>query len=61
MNCKRCKSGRSFLDRVFTDNTSFEVACLHCGQREYINKDTDIGKWLSKLEVKMERIQNGLA
>lgn len=61
MNCNRCKTGRLFLDRVFTDNVSFEVACLHCGHREYISKGSELGLWLSKQETKMARLQNGLA
>jgi len=61
MICTRCNAGRLFLDRVFTDNTSFEVACLHCGDRKYINKNTEMGKWLAVREIKLDRLTNGLS
>lgn len=60
MNCARCKTGKVFLDRVFTDNVSFETSCLHCGRREFVNKSTELGKWLSKLEEQILRRTNGL-
>lgn len=60
MICGRCHGGRLFLDRVFTDNTSFEVACLHCGDRKFVLKKSEFGKWLSKQERTMDRAQNGL-
>lgn len=60
MNCNRCKTGKMFLDRVFSDNVSFEASCLHCGHREFIRKDTELGQWLNKREVKLARVQNGL-
>jgi DNA-directed RNA polymerase subunit RPC12/RpoP len=60
MKCTRC-SGRLLLDRVFSDNTSFEVACLQCGDRKYVNKNTEFGKWLAVREKAMDRAQNGLA
>jgi hypothetical protein len=53
-------TGRLFLDRVFTDNVSFEVACLHCGDRKYIAKSSEIGKWLVKKELRIEAVTNGL-
>jgi hypothetical protein len=60
MKCNRCRAGRLFLDRVFTDNMSFELACLHCGTRKYINKKTELGQWLTKRESRMARLENGL-
>ena len=51
MNCKKC-SGRVFLDRVFSDNKNFEVYCMLCGDRKFVNKDTELGKWLAKMESK---------
>lgn len=60
MNCERCKTGRLFLDRVFTDNTSFEVACLHCGDRKFISKNTELGQWLVQKERRIDRATNGL-
>lgn len=61
MNCTRCKAGKLFLDRVFTDNVSFETSCLHCGDRKFVNKTTELGKWLAKREAKLDRVQNGLS
>lgn len=49
-----------FLDRVFTDNTSFETSCLHCGDRKFVNKNTELGQWLMQKEARMDRVQNGL-
>jgi hypothetical protein len=60
MNCSRCRTGRLFLDRVFTDNMSYELACLHCGTRKYISKGTELGKWLTKRETRLDRLTNGL-
>lgn len=60
MKCSRCDVGRVFLDRVFTDNMSFETSCLHCGDRRFIGKTTELGLWLESKEVKMARLQNGL-
>jgi len=49
MNCKRCE-GRVFLDRVFSDNKNFELYCIMCGDRQFVSKDTELGKWLEKME-----------
>lgn len=49
MKCKRC-TGRVFLDRVFSDNKSFELYCVICGDRRFVGKDTELGKWLEKME-----------
>lgn len=49
MNCKRCE-GRVFLDRVFSDNKNFELYCIMCGDRRFVSKDTELGKWLEKME-----------
>jgi hypothetical protein len=59
MKCERCE-GRLFLDRVFTDNMSFEVACLHCGDRKFISKKSEMGMWLAKREMVMDAETNGL-
>lgn len=59
MKCSRC-GGRSLLDRVFSDNMSFEVACIHCGDRKYINKHSELGEWLTVQETKRERLRSGL-
>lgn len=60
MNCNRCKAGKMFLDRVFTDNSSFEASCLHCGHREFIGKGSELGLWLTKIEKRRVRAENGL-
>lgn len=59
MKCQRC-GGRMFLDRVFTDNTSFETSCLLCGRREFVNKNTENGQWLNLLETQILKRTNGL-
>jgi DNA-directed RNA polymerase subunit RPC12/RpoP len=60
MKCTRC-SGRLILDRVFTDNKNFETACIHCGDRKYIDKGSETGLWLAKKEQRIERLSNGLS
>ena len=49
MKCGKCR-GRVFLDRVFSDNKNFETSCILCGDRKFIGKETDLGKWLTKKE-----------
>jgi len=49
MKCQRC-NGRTFLDRVFSDNKNYETSCLLCGDRRFISKDSDLGQWLTKME-----------
>jgi len=53
MKCRRC-SGRTFLDRVFSDNKNYETFCILCGDREFINKDSRFGQWLHKHEKARE-------
>lgn len=60
MHCSRCTTGRLFLDRVFSDNASFEVACLHCGDRKFVQKESELGNWLAVKEERMARVTNGL-
>ena len=50
MNCRKC-NGRVFLDRVFSDNKNFETYCILCGDRKFVHKDTELGKWLEKMET----------
>lgn len=50
MKCRKC-NGRVFLDRIFTENKNFETYCILCGHREFISKDTEFGKWLTKQEI----------
>lgn len=49
MKCSKC-NGRVFLDRVFTDNKNFETSCIICGDRKFISKESELGKWLTKME-----------
>lgn len=48
------------LDRIYSTNIDFEMACLHCGDRTFIGKHTELGKWLRKEEQQNERALNGL-
>lgn len=59
MICGRC-SGKVMIDWTFSDNASFEISCIHCGDRKFIGKDTEVGQWLAKAKLSMERQQNGL-
>lgn len=49
--CRRC-NGRAFLDRVYTDNKNFETSCILCGDRRFIGKETEIGQWIQKQELR---------
>ena len=49
MKCRKC-TGRVLLDRVFTENKNFEVYCIMCGDRKFIDKGSELGTWLSKQE-----------
>jgi hypothetical protein len=50
IGCKKC-TGRVFIDRVFTDNRNFELYCIMCGDRKFITKRSELGKWLAKQEA----------
>jgi hypothetical protein len=50
MKCRKC-NGRVFLDRVFTDNKNFELYCILCGDRRFIDKQSEMGNWLGKMET----------
>jgi len=55
MKCSRC-NGTVFLDRIFSDNKSYETSCILCGDRRFIDKGTELGQWLTIQELKrMER------
>jgi hypothetical protein len=45
MRCMKCK-GRLFLDHVSADNRNLEVYCVLCGDRKFVSKSTELGKWL---------------
>jgi hypothetical protein len=49
VKCRRC-NGRVFLDRIFSDNKNFETSCILCGDRRFIGKDTEDGRWLAEQE-----------
>lgn len=49
MECKRC-NGHMFLDRVFSDNKNYEIYCILCGERRFINRNSVLGIWLEKKE-----------
>lgn len=49
MKCRKC-NGKVFLDRVFSDNKNFEIYCILCGGREFISKESGLGKWLTQKE-----------
>ncbi len=39
-----------FLDRVFSDNKNYEIYCILCGERRFINRNSVLGIWLEKKE-----------
>lgn len=39
------------MDRIFSDNKNYEVYCILCGDRRYVGKETDLGIWLTKMEL----------
>lgn len=55
MACPKC-SGRLFLDRVFSDNKNFELYCVICGARDFVDKESEFGTWLAKAES--QRLRN---
>lgn len=59
MECYKCK-GKVFVDRAFTDNKDIETYCILCGDRKFISRSTEFGKWLEKMEVR-QMVASGLA
>lgn len=57
ITCSRC-NGRVFLDRVFSDNMNFEVFCVICGDRKFVSKSSDLGKFIEESErrLRVERV-----
>jgi hypothetical protein len=49
MKCRKCH-GRVLLDRIFTDNKNYETACLLCGDRQFVSKNSELGQWLEEKE-----------
>lgn len=52
MYCMKCH-GRMFLDHVSVDNLNLEVYCVLCGDRKFVSKSTELGKWLLLNEEKL--------
>lgn len=53
MKCRKC-SGRVFVDRIFTENKNYETFCIICGDRRFISKGSELGRWLHKMESARE-------
>ncbi|ASR77556.1 hypothetical protein SEA_PARADIDDLES_67 [Streptomyces phage Paradiddles] len=50
MNHKKC-GGRVFIDRVFSDKTHLELACIECGARWMLDKTKNkLAQWLMARE-----------
>lgn len=48
LTCKKCQ-GRMFLDIVFSEYSHYELFCIRCGKRPMIAKESDTGRWLTRL------------
>lgn len=55
MVCTRC-SGRTFLDRIYSDNKNFETYCILCGDRKFVQKSSEFGQWLTTMEQKRQAV-----
>jgi hypothetical protein len=56
MTCKRCKGGRVFIDRVFSQYDHLELYCLMCAKRWVFHKQgSKFATWLLRKEA--ERAQ----
>lgn len=47
MKCRKC-SGRVFVDKMFTENVDYETFCILCGDRRFIVKESELGKWITE-------------
>lgn len=48
--CGKC-TGRVFIDRVYSENSHVELACVLCGRRWMLNKEKGVfAQWLMKVE-----------
>ena len=54
LKCKKCK-GRTFVDRVYSQNLRVELFCIMCGKRWIIRKDNRFGAWIAKQEQKVQQ------
>lgn len=55
MVCTKC-GGRTFLDRIFSDNKNYETYCILCGDRKFVQKSSEFGQWLSLMERKRQAL-----
>lgn len=44
--CRKCK-GRVMCDDTYTGERAFELACIMCGFRVTVKKDSVFGRWLN--------------
>lgn len=50
MRCKKCK-GNMWVEYKHWRATFYEVTCLHCGVRVFVNtKNNAFGRWLRKCQ-----------
>lgn len=49
IQCDKC-TGAVFVDRTFTENKNYELFCILCGKRTFVNKHSRFGAWLHKQE-----------
>ena len=54
LKCKKFK-GRTFVDRVYSQNLRVELFCIMCGNRWIIKKDNRFGAWVAKQEQKVQQ------
>lgn len=50
IKCKKCRTGRVFLDDFYEDVEMYEVFCVNCGGRWNIKKGSRTHKWLENTE-----------
>jgi hypothetical protein len=56
MNCSKC-GGRMLIDRTYSTDRMFDVYCMSCGKRVFVNRETTaFGKWLSKREREFSKL-----
>ena len=42
------------MDRVFSSETRFELFCVACGKRWFVNREGNaLGRWLNKVEKRL--------
>jgi predicted nucleic-acid-binding Zn-ribbon protein len=50
MNCSKC-GGKVYLDKMFSENSKLELCCVKCGRRVFVEKSSELGKWLLERDV----------